>query len=486
MKKKDFSVPIEIRKHKPKGTMVKKISGCYYVYEYKNVKDESTGKWKIKMGKLIGTIKEGIGFISNTDKNKLSDATVFEYGQYAMVIANTKETLNKLKNTFNTEEAHLIYLIAVIHLVNSFVYLKSLKEYYDQSYLSIKYPKLKFGYNSISTLIESLGRNQKNVEKFQQELIASSSGNIAIDGHVIKNCSKENDLAAYGNKYSNLKDMQINVLMAYDIDTNKPLTSKIYNGGMLDKTSVKELLEGYEFNNTLFIVDRGFYSKENMEIFSKGGNRYIIPLAENLVSYKKVVKDINFKERFVYQKGKNRAIIEYKEFKNDGNRIIVYRDINQNTIEKEDYFSKIGINDKFTEENYQKLKEEFGLIVLQTNLAENIDPKGVYLKYKERWKIETFFNYFKNKAGFESLYQENYYKTQGLAFVMLIVGLLYEEVQKKLKKENNKSLSDCLLDMRKIKMIKRNDKLQIANATETLLQELKKLGVDISEETRNM
>ncbi|MDO5150296.1 MAG: hypothetical protein Q4D76_13025 [Oscillospiraceae bacterium] len=59
-----YSVPENIRKFKPKGTMVKLISGNYYVYEYKMIKGDDC-KRHTKMGSLIGTIKEGIGFIPN-------------------------------------------------------------------------------------------------------------------------------------------------------------------------------------------------------------------------------------------------------------------------------------------------------------------------------------------------------------------------------------------------------------------------------------
>ncbi len=56
-----YSVPESIRRQKPKGTMVKNISGHYYVYEYSNYTD-SSGRRRTKMGKAIGAIKEGLGF----------------------------------------------------------------------------------------------------------------------------------------------------------------------------------------------------------------------------------------------------------------------------------------------------------------------------------------------------------------------------------------------------------------------------------------
>lgn len=53
-----YAVPENIRKMKPRGTMVKKIKGHYYVYRMQHIKDEKTGKWKIKSLGIIGKIVE--------------------------------------------------------------------------------------------------------------------------------------------------------------------------------------------------------------------------------------------------------------------------------------------------------------------------------------------------------------------------------------------------------------------------------------------
>ena len=77
-----YSVPENIRKFKPKGTMVKLISGNYYVYEYKMIKGDD-GKRHTKMGSLIGTIKEGIGFIPNNSFVCDAEISTLDYGDYA-------------------------------------------------------------------------------------------------------------------------------------------------------------------------------------------------------------------------------------------------------------------------------------------------------------------------------------------------------------------------------------------------------------------
>ena len=64
----NYSVPENIRKMKPQGTMVKKIKNGYYVYNYTSqqvVVEDGHGnrhrKTKTVMGKCIGSITEKDG-----------------------------------------------------------------------------------------------------------------------------------------------------------------------------------------------------------------------------------------------------------------------------------------------------------------------------------------------------------------------------------------------------------------------------------------
>lgn len=68
-----------------------------------------------------------------------------------------------------------------------------------------------------------------------------------------------------------------------------------------------------EFQDILYIVNRGFYSNENIQYFSKDGNKYIIPLFPNLKIYKKVIENLNFSSEFVYEKSKNEQLSSLKK-----------------------------------------------------------------------------------------------------------------------------------------------------------------------------
>jgi len=153
-----YSVPENIRRLKPRGTMVKAISGNYYVYEYSCVMKD--GKRTTKMGKCIGSIKEGIGFVSNNERICEETISVLEYGQYAAAYHCSQDVLEILKKFFNAEDAVQIYVMGLIHFVNGFCYLKDMKQFFDMSWLSIQYPSLKMGYEALSNLYDALGRRQ--------------------------------------------------------------------------------------------------------------------------------------------------------------------------------------------------------------------------------------------------------------------------------------------------------------------------------------
>lgn len=449
-----YAVPECIRDMKPKGTIVKKIHDKYYVYEHFSKKDEKS-IWKTKSGKLLGFIDENKGFVPN-DNYMISDSiSTLEYGQYAVVIKNSKGTIERLLKFFNIMDVYRIYFLAIIHITNGFIPLKDVNKCFEQSYLILKHSNVKFSYHCLSELLDSLGRRQEKVHLFEQSLLDDSSKEIAIDGHDLKSTSHQNDLAEFGNKFNTFKDMQMNVLMVYDINSNIPLVSRAYPGSILDKISVRDLLEFNNYHDMLFIIDRGFYLQQNIDLFSQNNNHYIIPLSSNLKEYKIATNDMELREIFVYEKDKKVTSIEYKEvIIDEKTKIIVYRDLTQNAKDKADFLKNMEIDSKkYTKEKYDEVKDFFGVIVLQTNLS--ITAKEIYIYYKKRWKIETFFNYFKNRIDINALGLNDYYATQGMCFIMLIVGLIYEELKLAVKDIKGKSIDDCLLEARFIKINKK-------------------------------
>ncbi len=476
----NYSVPPEIRKLKPKGTMVKIISGGYYVYDYENVKDEN-GKHKLHMGHCIGSIVSGIGFVPNSGFTNQTNITTVEFGQYAIAMSSSKTVLEDLKAFFNPEEAVRMYTIGLIFFVNGYTPMKDISKYFEQSFLSVIYPTLKLGESVVSDLYDNLGRRQTYVIDFQNYLIKRSSGVIATDGHVIGCCSDENDLAQNGYKFAELGESQLNLLMMYDVVNDAPLAAGIFPGKTPDKVSVRDFLARYELHDILFLVDRGFYSAQNLELYTRNGNSYIIPLGANLSAYKTATENLAMSESFLYQKGNKRRKIEYKEQVIEDHRVLVYRDVDEALDTEKSYLSKMKKGMKgYTQEGYEEHRKYWGVAVLQTSRADS--PEEVYLLYKKRWSIEVFYRYLKNEVDFKALGTQSYYKTQGLAFIMLISSLIESEVKRAVKGKLDMSADDCLLDSRMLKATYDNKEWQVRNQQANVVKIFETLGASLNVE----
>lgn len=488
MAKGDYAVPQNIRDMKPKGTIVKKLHGKYYVYEHSYVKDENTGKWKTKSGKLIGRIDEKDGFIANDSYVSDKEVTSLEYGQYALAFSASSSVLEKLKQAFNPIDAKTIYFMALCSFVNGYTYLRDYKSFFDQSYLSLEFNGLHMSREYLSSFIEDLGRKETQPLKFQQLLVNESSKQLAIDGHVIRCCSEENDLAEMGNKYNKFNDTQINLLAAYDIKNMNPVFARYYPGSSLDKVSVQDAIELVDFNDVLFIVDRGFYSEENIKMFTQNGCNYIIPLSRNLSAYKQSVTDLTLGDSFLYRKGKHYSSVSYKETEYKGRRIIIFRDDYEHLAGITDYRVNIAKDPKkYTEEKLDKMQDYFGMIVLQTSFTgEERSAQEIYENYKRRWKIENFYDFVKNTCRIEALHQQDYYKTQGLSFIFLVTGLIQSEYVKKLSKLNGVTIRESLIDSRFIKINKKNKKWHMTNIKKSTKDKMEKLGFDFEKEEKHI
>lgn len=469
----DYSVPKEIRMLKPAGTTVKNIKGRFYVYEYKSTSvkiqlKDGSWKWKSKneIGPCIGQITYTEGFVRNNNKMFDTGATVLEYGKYLFIKTYAAKTLNTLKNSFNTNEANQIFVVASIFVAERFQYMKRIQTIYTESVLALWFPDVKTGYDALSTLYYNLGRYGANAQQFQQQLINDSSGKIAFDGHVIACAASSGDLSAFGYKSKKLGSAQINWMAAYDIVNEKPLCNEMFNGADPDKTTFQQLFSKYEFKNTLFVVDRGFNTRANKELMSENGNTYIVPMISGRQDYESIYSILEFDEEvfFIYDKDGYSSMILYQEYTIEGSsaRYIAYCDKTRQASELKEYMDKIkNKQNGYTEEGLSEYRKDFGLFMLETN-DQNKSEEEIFCDYKSRWKIETFYDYIDNTIDFNALYQQNYCRTQGLSFIVQIAGMIFHDLKTAIN-DKGLSITDTMFSIKGIKLCKERGRFVVRN-----------------------
>ena len=83
-------------------------------------------------------------------------------------------------------------------------------------------------------------------------------------------------------------------------------------------------------------------------------------------------------------------------------RIIVYKDEDENNSKRKSYKQMIDLGENnYTQEKYEKYCNWWGVYFLQTTTDGT--AAEVYSDYKARWSIETYNNYIKNDANFNTI-----------------------------------------------------------------------------------
>ena len=496
-------IPENVLRYKPgKCIRVRNDNGTYRVYRYTSVKLPS-GKWSSSSGDLIGKIIPDVGFVPNkryqkeldleqkqkeADEKKAAFAmysdeiTDHAFGQYDLLMHLSNDVYERLKKFFPLEKATQIYAYALILCANGFVHVDQIDEIYQESFLFVLYRNFSFkmGTVALGNLLHDLGMKGEPVRAFEQSLIDESSKNIAIDGHVIRSCSNENDLAEPGYKLNLLKAPQINVLIAYDTKTKVPLMYHTYRGSSVDKKSCEHLLKSRSFEDVKFVVDRGFFAPILLDLMSSNGNSYIIPVPKSDKNFKRIKKNLQYGDgEFVYKSGpRDTARIIYQEESIDEKtRMILYKDVDENNSKRKSYKQSMDEGENgYTPEGYEIVCEWAGVYVLQTTTDE--PAAEVFSDYKDRWSIETYNNYVKNDADFNDLKLQDYYNMQGFNFIMLVTGLIHSKLNDAVKSLKKSSIStyDILLKAGHMRMVKQDDHWALVNTRTKDLTLLKVMG----------
>ena len=486
------SIPDSILQYVPcKCCRIRNDGDVYRVYKYSAIKLPS-GKWSSNYGYLIGKILPEKGFFPNKRYLKELAAqgnvsfpdgiTDVAYGQYALLMFLSQDILKKLEDCFPRERATQIYSYGIILCANGFLHMDQVDEFYQESFLSVLYKNYSFkmGYVALSNLLHDLGMKGGSVRAFEQSLIDSSSRNVAIDGHVIRSCSSENDLAEPGYKMSLLKASQVNLLIAYDTKKHMPLMYRTYRGSSVDKRSVLEFLRSRSFTDTKFIVDRGFFSAEVLELMAQNGNSYIIPIPSTNSNFKRIKRTLAYTSgEFIYKFGKKNCarIVYYEEELDEKTRIIVYKDEDENNSKRKNYKQMIDLGESgYTQEKYAKFRDWWGVYFLQTTTTGSASE--VYSDYKSRWSIETFNNYIKNDADFNDLKIQDYYVEHGFDFIMLVTGLIHSRLDEAVKSIGKSSIStfDLLVKAGHMRMVLDGAEWKLHNTRTKDLELIAKAG----------
>lgn len=478
---------------KKPGTEIRKIRDFYYLYEAKCVYDKDRKRGRKVTGKYLGRITESDGLVPPRPKKSASTAAVGkieydkEYGVSALYGLVMPEYSGLLKRHF-PEDWQSILAMSYCRLVKQSP-LKMMDFHYSGSFMSELFPEARMSADSLTALVRKVGIKRESIVGFCREF-SRAGGNVIFDGSDMVSASKRMDLPKFSKAKPGNYDTLINLMFVYSVDAQLPVYYRILPGSIKDVKSFVLSFRESGIKDATGIIDKGFYSKKNIDMLDSVGMKYIVPLkrSEKIIDYSPLMAGgiSGMQGHFMFE-GRN---VWYYSIESDGKPVYVYLDTHLRERESDDFLRRVEANgakpeDKrdahYTEESYRERYSTFGTLALLTNSSKT--PKEVYVDYKSRCNVEQMIDTFKNVLEADRSYMQDELALEGWMFANYIALHWYYKIYQRLAKTDlitKYSVMDIVEFLQEIRKVKIDGVWYTKEATAKTSKVLKELGLKIS------
>lgn len=352
------------------------------------------------------------------------------------------------------------------------------------SYMSDICGDISISEGSVRKFIAGLGSKQDRIDAFMKSQVMPGT-TLLFDGTSIFTKSADS-LAAKGYNPDHSLDPQARLLYVFEKDSHKPVFYRVVQGSIVDKSAFMDTVNAAGCSDCIIIADKGFYSKPNVSALLNAGMRYILPLQENTVNvepeFYQNPSDGKWDNVFSYNK---RAVwCRKRRSGNRGNFIYTFRD-DSRRAELVGHFVERAEKDYGEEERRPKdvvNEVRMGYFSFCSNL--DVEPREIYLDYKERWDIEQCFDYLKNSVSTNASHAHTDDYFRGWAFLNHVSLLYYYgllNAVRNTKLDDRYSAEDVLKLTKNIYRVDTGDKegIRISAIQKKTQAILDTLGVDL-------
>lgn len=364
---------------------------------------------------------------------------------------------------------------------------------------------------SISGIHQEIGHAKDKMLEFEYQWVEKMQPieSIYYDITSFSSYATNNDFIEWGYNRDGEKLPQINLGAVCCSKTALPLIYRLFGGSIVDVTTLKNTvtyLKSFGVKDFMCIMDRGFYSKENLLELNKTENniRFIQPIpfttkkVKDLVTNNKRALGLSYnafsynqevlyyvKDKFVLDEHNQfeahifyneKSMVDQKQVMMQ--KIIAYHDkLNKKHFENRKQFIQYrdtelpaSFRDYFRWDNMGKSVERnnkaietaltrLGTFIIATN-QDGLTKEQILSAYRKRDAVEKIFDMAKNELDGDRLRVHSNTATEGSLFIKFIALILYCEITKTLKANDlfkKFTVKEMFAELRKIKMTSLKD-----------------------------
>jgi hypothetical protein len=424
-----------------------------------------------------------------------------------------------------------LYVIALLRIL----YGKSFKRValnYESSYISNLYPDLSLSSDTINGMLKDVGRDRDGIKKFMDFYTRDNGSFILFDGHRIISSSKDLDKTEEGYDSTSSYSVLINLIYMFSLDEmgSYPKYYKQYIGSAADVSAFQDIINESNIKDAdaTIIADKSFGDTDDFDLIENSNLNYIISLQrDNLETKGTIPASISeYKDAFIYHdrnihyftsttedynihlyldgslhSAELKDVIRRTEKKNNSIEIKRDREIKKREQDKfftgEELEKRLDAKSRLNDEELSTLvpikiadiikdRVSTGTITIKTNRKE-LNARQIYSIYKQRQAIEQFFKTYDNTLGYDSSYMRSDYSFEAWLFINHLCMMMSMDAMREISNidvSKNISLDDLIKTLRKIKVIKIDDKWYLSKFSNYVTNLCEKL--DISFESQEI
>lgn len=366
--------------------------------------------------------------------------------------------------------------------------MKIMDYHFSGSYMSEMLTDAKLYRDYLTKHIRRVGIKREAIVRFCREF-KTKDDNIIFDGTDLLGESGRMSLPKFSKSKPGCYENLINLMFVFSVGAQVPVYYRIMPGGVKEVKSFALCFRESGIKDATAIIDKGFYSKKNIEMLEGAGMKFIVPLkrSDKAIDYAPVMAGgiSGMEGRFSFE-GRN---IWYYSKEVDGRKMYVYLDTHLREKESDDFLKRVEKNAEkketdrdalYTEETFREKYSTFGTLAVITNSDKG--PKDVYTDYKSRCNMEQMIDSFRNVLDVDHSYMQDEHALEGWMFSNYIALHWYYKIYQLLVKTGliaQYSAMDILDFLQEIRKIKIDGQWYLKEATAKTSKILKKLGLTI-------
>ena len=431
-----------VKFRRPGTELRRRTDKLYCLYECSSVYDKQKKRARKVTGRYLGSITEGGGFRPSKKRlleQELEQArrsgrdgacakvgAVKEYGFSRYILDCQSECVGVLKRLFPREWQRIVALVYCRLRHQS--PLRYVQGDFADSHLSVEIGARGLSPNALSGFMRDLGKERPSMLAYMRSCIGGGE-HLIFDGSDILSASRLMDFPRMSKTKIGTFDNVANMMWVFNSTRHMPVYYRLMPGNIKDVSSFRLCLEEAGLKDGVAVIDKGFQSKENIELLDKAGVKFILSLRRSTAGLDHSVfasRDNSGADGyFTY----NDREIWWSRQDIDGREVFLYLDEVHRIEESRDYLRRVEDpkQEDHTMDGYRDKSLRFGTLALMSTSGK--DARGAYIDYRTRTDVEQAIDVFKNCLEADSSYMQDEKALEAWMFINLIAMQWYYELR---------------------------------------------------------